>query len=76
MHREHAVEDLGRHEVVVRNHELDAHDRRFNPADAEKDQRIPDVQDAQPLVIDGRHPFVNPVHEWTGYRPVRAGKCD
>ena len=71
MHREHAVEDLGRHQVVVRNHELDAHDRRFNPADDEKGERKADVQDAQPLVIDGRHPFVNPIHEGTGDRPVR-----
>jgi hypothetical protein len=68
MHREHPVEYLGRHQVVVRNHELEAHDRRFNPADDEKDQRIPDVQNAQSFVIDGRHPFVNSVHEWKGYR--------
>ena len=65
MHGEHAVEDLRRHEVVVRNHELDAHDRRFNPADDEKDQRVKDVEDAQPLVIDGRHPFVKHLDPWT-----------
>ena len=68
VHGEHAVEDLGRDEIVVRTDELNPHDRRLNSADHEKDQRIEDVQDAQPLVIDGGHPFVKLLHE-TGAAP-------
>ena len=56
MHREHAVEDLGRNKIVVRTDQLDAHDRRLDPADHEKHQGVEDVQDAQPLVIDGGTP--------------------
>ena len=65
MHGEHAVEHLRRDEIVVRADELDAHDRRFDPADHEKEQSINDVHNAKPLVIDGRHPLVKRIDERT-----------
>ena len=63
MHGEHSVEDLWRNKVVMWTDKLDADDGRFDPADQEKHQGINDVQNAQPLVIDGRHPFVQRIHE-------------
>ena len=58
MHREHSIEYFRRDEIVMWTNELDAHDRRFDPANHKKHQGISDVQDAQPLVIDRGHPFV------------------
>ena len=59
MHSEHAVEYLRRNKIAVRANELNAHDRRFDPADHKEEQSVYDVHDAQPFVIYGRHPFVN-----------------
>ena len=39
MHGEHAIEELGRNQIVVRPDELQAHDGRLNAADNEKEQR-------------------------------------
>ena len=66
MHGEHPVEDLGRDEMVVRDDELNPHDRGFDSADHEKHQGIKNVHDAQPLVIDGSDPPVKPVHQGRG----------
>ena len=33
------------------------------PADHQKDQRVEDVQDPQPLVVDGGDPVVEPLDE-------------
>ena len=74
VHREHPVEHLRRDEIVVRTNELDPHDGRFNSADHEKHQRIKDVQDAQPFVIDGGHPFVECFDE-RARRSSAAGKA-
>ncbi len=60
MHREHSVEDLGRNKIVVRTDKLDADNSRLDPGDHEKHQGINDVQNAQPLVINGRNPVVKP----------------
>jgi len=38
MHREHLIEQAGRNELIMRTDELDAHDRRFDPADHKKNQ--------------------------------------
>jgi hypothetical protein len=46
MHGEHAIEDLGRDEVVVRADQLDAYDGGFYPANNEKEQRKQDVENA------------------------------
>jgi len=51
MHGEHAVKNFGRNEMVVRNDELYAHDRRFDTANDEEHQRVKDVQNPQLLVI-------------------------
>ena len=63
MHGEHSVEDLGRNKVVMWTDKLDADDPSFNSADHKKNQCIEYVEDAQPLMIDGRHPFVQLIHE-------------
>ena len=61
MHREEAVEDLRRDEVIVRTEKLDAHDGGFDPTDYEKQQSVGYIKDAQPLVIDSCNPFVERV---------------
>ena len=59
MHREHAVEHLGRDEIVVRTErQLDAHDRRFDSANDQEHQGEQNIHEAQPLVIDRDHPLV------------------
>jgi hypothetical protein len=58
MHREQAIENLGRNKIVVRAHQLNAHDGGFDSADNEEDQREDNVKDAQALVIDGGHPLM------------------
>jgi hypothetical protein len=73
MHGEHAVEDLWWDKVVVRDDELNSHDRGFNPADHQKNQGIENVHDAQTLVIDGSDPPVKSAHQ--GLRPEIRGHC-
>jgi hypothetical protein len=68
MHREHAVEDLWRHKVVVRVHQLDAHDDGFDSGDDQENQRVKDIENAQALVIDCRHPLMQSLDPW----PVRS----
>ena len=47
------------------------------PPITRNDQRVDDVHDAQPLVIDGGHPFVEPVHEWRADAAGDAAvRCD
>ena len=58
VHREHPVEHLRRHEIVVRVHQLDADDERLDAGNDEEEEREQDVQQPDPLVIDGRHPRV------------------
>ena len=62
MHREHAVEELRRDEIVKRPDQLDPHDRSFNAADDQESQGEQDVQDAEPFMIDRGQPSVNPAH--------------
>ncbi|HEY3617953.1 MAG TPA: hypothetical protein VGK96_14170 [Candidatus Sulfotelmatobacter sp.] len=42
----------------MRTDKLNAHDSRFDPPDHEKQQRVTEIEYAQPLVIDSRHPVV------------------
>src|ERR1041384_4424162 len=56
VHREQRIERLGAHQRVIRLHQLDAHDERFDPAHQEEEERGRPVQDADPLVVDGRDP--------------------
>jgi hypothetical protein len=58
VHREHPVEHLRRHEVVVRIHQLDADDERLQAGNREEHEREENVEQADPLVIDGGHPPV------------------
>jgi hypothetical protein len=75
MHGEHAVEYLRRDEIVVWRHELNPHDQCFDPADHQKKQGINDVQDAKPLVVDGRNPVVKRIDN-RAPPCVYAGQCD
>ncbi len=52
--------------MVVRNRELDPHDGGFDSADHQEHQGINDVQDAEPLVIDGRDPLMHAVEQRLG----------
>jgi hypothetical protein len=73
MHGEHPVEDLRRDKIVMRTNQLNAHDRRFDSADHEKNQGVDDIQNAQPLVIDGRNPFVELIDKGTREAAVVLG---
>src|SRR5271167_2915826 len=53
MHGEHPVEDFRRNEIVVRMHELDTNDERFDSTDDEKQQSRDNVENSQSFVIDG-----------------------
>ena len=68
VHGEHAIEHLRRNKIVVRAHQLDAHDDRFDAADDKKKEGVEDVHHAQPLVIDRGYPFV----QCCNPRPVRG----
>jgi hypothetical protein len=58
VHREHPIEDLRRHEIVVRVHQLDANDERLDAGNGQEDEGEQDVEQSDPLVIDRRHPRV------------------
>ena len=64
MHREHPVEDLRRNKIVVRVHQLDANDQRFNAGDHEEAQGVEDIENAEPFVIDRGHPLVQGLCPW------------
>ena len=72
MHREHPIEDLGRDKIVVWTDQLNAHDRRFDPADHEKHQGVNNVQNAQSFVIDGGYPLVEVIDQRRRPRPYSA----
>lgn len=61
VHGEHAFEDLGRDEIVVRMHQLNANNESLNPAQHQKDERVNDVENAQPLMIDRRDPLMQQI---------------
>ena len=65
------LKTCGETKSLCGTNQLDPHDRRFDPADHEKNKRIEDVHDAQTLVIDGRDPLVQPIDE-TGETPPAA----
>jgi hypothetical protein len=56
VHREELVERLRSDERVVRDRELQADDERLGPADGKEEERGEEIEDADPLVVDGRRP--------------------
>ena len=62
---------MGRDEVVVGHGELDADQRRLDPADHQEPEREHDVHDAQPLVIHGHDPLAEPIED--GGRALLGG---
>ena len=58
MHREHAIENLGRNEMVVRNDELNPHDGRFDAANDKKYEGVENIENPQLLVIHSDNPIV------------------
>ena len=42
--------------MLVRRRELGAHDQRLDPAGEEEDRRRAEIQQPDPLVVDGRQP--------------------
>ena len=69
VHGEELIEDLRRHEVIVGDRKLDAHQQASTPPMTRKMQRVADVHQTDLLVVDGGDPLVDNV-EW---RP--AGRC-
>jgi hypothetical protein len=60
VHGHQLVVVLGREEALVRMRELGAHQHREDPARAEEDQARDEVEDPDPLVVDGRDPGREP----------------
>ncbi len=60
VHREDLVVRLGRQEVRARDGQLQAHEQRLAAADEEEDERRPQVEDADALVIGRADPFEPP----------------
>ena len=56
VHREQLVVDLGAHQRVLRDPELQAHHQRLDAAEQEEDEREDHVHDPDPLVIGRREP--------------------
>ena len=71
MHGEHAIEHFGRNEMVVRDDELYPHDRRFDAAHDEEEERVEDVENPELLVVDGDDPVVERLAD----RSSAAGGC-
>jgi hypothetical protein len=59
----------------MRTNELDAYDGCFYAPEGEKEQRIKNVKNTQPFVIDGGHPFVEFLHERAAAH-LGLGPCD
>jgi hypothetical protein len=56
VHRHHLVEALGRQHRAVRTGELRTDQEGFDAARAEEDECGEEVEEADPLVVDGREP--------------------
>src|ERR1700722_3880395 len=54
---------------------MDTHYPPFDPADHQKHQRIADIQNAQPFVVDGGHPSVERIDK-RARSHSRAWQCD
>jgi hypothetical protein len=82
--REELVVGARRDEVVVRLDQLRPHHHRLDAAGAEQDERRPEVEEADPLVVGRRQPaehawpalphHLEPVHSPSGGRSRR--RCD
>ena len=57
--------------MIVRDDELNPHDRRFDTADDEEHEPVEDVENPQLLVIHGDNPVVEPLAD----RPGVAVDC-
>ena len=56
MHGEELVEGVGVKEVVVRQGQLEADEKRFQSAHDEKEERRHHIKNSDPFVIDGGEP--------------------
>ncbi len=63
VHSEQTVENLWRHEIVVRPDQLNTHERGFNSADDQEQQRVEDIKDTEALVVYGDDPFMEQLHD-------------
>ena len=69
VHREQAIEDLRRDQAVLWNRELNAHHDGFQARDYKKDQCVPDVHQADLLVVHRGDPGVQHLqHQRTRFR--------
>ena len=66
VHGEHAIEDLGRDEVIVGHGQLDAHHGGFQPGDEQEDQRVADIQHPDAFVVYRGEPFIHRVEPQLG----------
>jgi hypothetical protein len=60
VHGEHLVVELGRDERVVRHDQLSPDQQRLDPPDQEEEEGGPEVEDADPLVVDRGDPAPQP----------------
>ena len=58
VHRKQSIEHLRREKVILWNGELNANQHRFQAGDDQKNQCVPDIHQADLLVIDGGGPGV------------------
>ncbi len=63
MHGEHAIEGLGRNQMIVGDRQLGSHDRGFHPADYQEQNAIADIHQPDLFVIDGDDPVVHTLEE-------------
>ena len=75
VHGEQLVEGLRRDEMIVRDGQLDAHDRGFQAADHQEQDAVDDVHQAELLVIDRDDPLVH-TGRTAAWRPRCAGETD
>jgi hypothetical protein len=47
--------------MIVCSDQLDPHDRRFDTADDQKQERVKDIEDSQPLMVDRDGPIVKSI---------------
>jgi hypothetical protein len=74
VHGEHTVEYLRGDKIIVRAHQLDTDDGRFNAADDEKEEGVEDVQNPKPLVINCGRPLMQRLNPWPtrGFRGLNG----
>ena len=63
MHGEQLVVHLRRDSVIIREGELDADQHGLGTAHQQEEERVHDIEDAEPLVIDRDHPAMQPLEQ-------------